>query len=101
MKEILKQVKIFNATHPLTNFETQKFYQNEPKFNAAYSRNSLSKIKDRTYVINLDEYKSVGTHWIALYVNVDNKHVLIAWELNKFQKDSRAHTQEKYYDKYL
>ena len=24
------------------------------------------------YVINLDEYKSIGTHWIALYVNAEN-----------------------------
>ena len=26
--------------HPLTNFEIQKYYQNEPKFNAVYSRNN-------------------------------------------------------------
>ena len=25
------------------------------------------KIKDGVYVINLDEYEDVGTHWIALY----------------------------------
>ena len=25
-----------------------------------------------TYVINLDEYKSIETHWIALYVNAKN-----------------------------
>ena len=25
-----------------------------------------------TYVINLDEFKSIGTHWIALYVNGNN-----------------------------
>ena len=31
--------------HPLTNFETQKYYQNELKFNGIYSRNNLSKIK--------------------------------------------------------
>ena len=37
------------------------FYQNEPKFNGVYSRNNLSKIKDETYVINLDEYESIGT----------------------------------------
>ena len=24
------------------------------------------------YVINLDEYESIGTHWIALYVNDNN-----------------------------
>ena len=32
--------------HLLTNFEIQKYYQNEPKFNGAYSRNNLLKIKD-------------------------------------------------------
>ena len=29
----------------------------------------LKKIKDRPYVINLDEYADVGTHWIALFCN--------------------------------
>ena len=58
--------------HPLTNFEIQKYYQNEPKFNGVYSRNNLPKIKDGEYVINLDEYKSLGTYWIALYVNANN-----------------------------
>ena len=32
----------------------------------------MPKIKDGTYVINLDEYKSVGTLSIALYVNGNN-----------------------------
>ena len=57
--------------HPLTNFEIQKYYQNEPKINGVYSRNNLPKIKDGTYVINLDEHKLIGTHWIAFYVNGD------------------------------
>ena len=55
--------------HPLKNFEIQKYYQNEPKFNGVYSRNNLPKIKGGAYIINLDEYESIGTHWIALYVN--------------------------------
>ena len=55
--------------HPLTNFEIQKYYQNEPKFNGVFSRDNLpNKIKDGAYVINLDEYSDIGTHWIALYV---------------------------------
>ena len=29
----------------------------------------LKKIKDGTYVINLDEYADVGTHWFALFCN--------------------------------
>ena len=48
--------------HPLTNFEIQKYYQNKPKFNGVYSRNNLPKIKDGVYVINLDEYESIGSH---------------------------------------
>ena len=54
--------------HPLTNFEIQKYYQNEPKFSGVYSKDNLQKIKDRAYLINLDEYSVTGTHWIVLYV---------------------------------
>ena len=57
--------------HPLTSFKIQKYYQNEPKFNGVYSKNNLPKIKDGAYVINLDKSKS--THWIALYVNGNNR----------------------------
>ena len=54
---------------PLTNFEIQK-YKNERRFNGVFSRNNLpKKIKDGAYVINLDEYVDVGTHWIALFCN--------------------------------
>ena len=56
--------------HPLTNFEIQKFYKNEPRFNGVFSRNNLpKKIKDRAYVISLDEYADAATHWIALFCN--------------------------------
>ena len=56
--------------HPLTNFEIQKYYKNEPRFNGVFSRNNLpKKIKDGAYVINLDKYADVGTHWIALFCN--------------------------------
>ena len=46
--------------------------QSKPKFNSVYSRNNLSKIKDGAYVINFEEYESIGTHWIPLYVNANN-----------------------------
>ena len=53
----------------LTNFERRNYYENEPRFNSVYSRNNLPKIiQNGAYVINLDEYADVGTHWIALYV---------------------------------
>ena len=54
--------------HPLTNFEIQKYYENEPRFIGVFSRDNLpKKIKDGAYVINLDEYADTGTHWIALF----------------------------------
>ena len=56
------------SPHPLTNFEIQKYYQNEPRFNGVYSRDNLTKIKGRIFVINLDKYSNIGTHWVALYV---------------------------------
>ena len=52
------------APYPFTNFELEKYYQNEPRFNSVYWRINLPKdiyIKDGTYVIN------VGTHWSALF----------------------------------
>ena len=65
--------------HPLTNFEIQEYYQNEPRFNGFFSRDNLpnnihpkglgSAVKNGAYIINLDEYLDFGTHWIALYVN--------------------------------
>ena len=61
------------SPHPLTNFETRKYYQNEGIFNGVYSRNNLPKMKDGAHVINLDEFFSTGTHWISLYVNDNNR----------------------------
>ena len=56
--------------HPLTNFEIQEYYQNEPRFNGVFSRDNLpNSIKNGAYAINLDEYHDIGTHWVALYVN--------------------------------
>ena len=49
-----------------------KYCQNESKFNGVYSKNNLPKIKDGASIINLDEYKSIGIHWIVLYVNAEN-----------------------------
>ena len=68
-----QKVRIFNALNPLTNYEIQKYYQNESKFNGVYSRNNLPKIKDKAYLINLDECKSIGTHLIDLSFNYNNE----------------------------
>ena len=41
----------------LTNFEIQRYYENETKLNGVYSRNNSSEIKEGAYIINLDEYE--------------------------------------------
>ena len=80
MKDIIKIVDYLNESWPgflmpchfLTNFEIQTYYQNEPKFNCAYSRNNLPNTKGGAHVVNLDEYESIGSHWTILYVDGDN-----------------------------
>ena len=61
--------------HLLTNFEIQEYYKNEPRFNGVFTRDNLpNNIKNGAYIINLDEYRDIGTHWVALYVN--NKTII-------------------------
>ena len=81
--------------HRLSNFEIQKYYQNEPKFNGAYSRNNLPKINDGAYVINLDELKSVGTRWIALYVNGNNMIHFDSFEVEHIPKKTKKIIENK------
>ena len=75
--------------HPLTNFKIQKYYQNEPKFNDVYSRNNLPKINDGAYVINLDQYKSIGNHWLALYVNDNNATYIVSFWVEHINNNAR------------
>ena len=72
--------------HPLTNFEIQKYYQREPKFNGVYSKNNLSKIKDGIYITNLDECELIWTLWIALYVNAKNAAYFDSFEVEHILK---------------
>ena len=103
VKEKLEQVKIFNASpDPLTNFEIQKYYKNEPKFNGVYSRNNFSKIKYVAYLINLDEYESIGIHSVALYLNDDNVTYFDSFRVKYIPKENLENSLEKkYYNKYL
>ena len=80
--------------HPLKNFEMQKYHQNKPKFNGVYSRKNLTKIKQQiaivfylAFVTNLDEYDSVGTHWIALYMNANNTVYFDSFRLEHISKE--------------
>ena len=60
--------------HPVTNFEIQKYYQNKLRFNGVYYRYNLTKIKDGAYIINLEEYSDIGTHWVRSF-DVEHKQI--------------------------
>ena len=74
------------SPHPLANYEIQKYYQNEPRFNGVYSGDNLPKIRDGAYVINLDEYSDIGTYRIAFTYKIMMLLILIVLEYNIFQK---------------
>ena len=61
--------------YPLISFEMQRYYQKEPRFTGAFSRNKLLKVKDVEYKINL------CTRMVIIQRN------LIASELKKLQED--------------
>ena len=50
----------------------QKSCQVNFEVNGVYSKNNLPKLNNEAYIINLDEYKSIVTHCVALYVNSYN-----------------------------
>ena len=82
--------------HPLTNFEIQKYYKNEPRFNGVYSRDNLPKIKDGAYIINLDEYSDIGTHWVALYVQNNNVTYFDSFGVEHILKEIKAFIDNKH-----
>ena len=88
--------------HPLKNFEIQTYYQSEPRINEVYSRDNLpkkhsftEKIKDGAYVINLDEYFDIGTHWVALYINNKTVTYLDSFEVEHIQEEIKNFINNK------
>ena len=52
-------------------------------------------MKDGTYVINLDEYKSIGTHWVAMYVSGDNMTYFDSFGVEHIQKEINKFIDKK------
>ena len=87
MKTELEQAMIFNAASSFNG--------------CGYSRNNLPNIKEWAYVINFDEYESIETHWIPLYVNGNNIY-FDSFGLKHTPKDIKQFIEnKKYNNKYL
>ena len=81
---------------PLKNFEINEYYENDSRFNGVYSRYNLPKtIKNRAYVINLDDYADAGTHWIALYVKNDEVIYFDSFGVKHVPKEIKRFTGHK------
>ena len=87
--------------HPLTNFEIQKYYQNEPsyqnepRFNGVYSRDNLQKRKGGANILNLDEYSDIETHWVALYVQNNDVIYFNSFGVEHIPKEIRTFISNK------
>ena len=79
----------------MTNFEIQGYYKNKPRFNGVYSRDNLFKIKDGAYVINLDEYSDIGTHWVSLYVKNNNATYFASFGVEHVPKEIKTFINNK------
>ena len=83
--------------YPLTNFEIQRYYLNDAQLSSkykaktkgVYSITNLSKIRDGTYVIYFDESKSIGIHWIAMYVSSSNATYFDSFVIKYIPKETK------------
>ena len=64
--------------HPLTNFEIQKYYENESRFNGVYSRDNLPK-----KIQNIQILVQIGLFY---FVTKTKLFILIALVLSIFLK---------------
>ena len=55
--------------HPFSNIKITYYFNYEPRLNSIFSRNNLPRIKDGAYVINLNDKKSKGKHWVSLFID--------------------------------
>ena len=74
----------------------KKYYRNEPRFNGVYSRDNLPKIKDGPYIINLDEYSDIGTHWVALWVDINKVTYFDSFEVERIRKEINTFIDRSY-----
>ena len=82
--------------HPLINFETRAYYQNEPRFIGVYSRDNLpDKIKYGAYIVNLDGHSDIGTHWVALHVNNKTVTYFDSFGVEDIPKEIKTFTNNK------
>ena len=54
----------------------------------------MTKIRDGVYIINLDEYSDIGTHWVALHVN-NNVTYFVSFGVEHIPNEIKAFIKNK------
>ena len=57
--------------HPLNIIKINNYYNYKPRFDGTFLRNNLYRTRNGVYVINLDNEKSKGTHWVLLSIDIN------------------------------
>ena len=60
-----------NSISSSTSFEIMDYFKDVEGFKRVFSRNSLPKLKNGAYVINLDHSENTGTHWVVIFMKKD------------------------------
>ena len=82
----INEYKFLFPLHSLSNIKTTNYFNYEPRFDDAFSRNNLRRLKDWAYVINLDGkkvYKQIGFHYLLTEIQV---YGLFLLQVTKFYK---------------
>ena len=61
-------LKFLVLLYPLNSIQITHYFKYEPRFDGAFSRNNLARIKDGACVVNLNDKNSYGTHWVSLFI---------------------------------
>ena len=70
--------------HPLNNFETHEYYQNETRFNGLYSRNH-----GWASIINLDKHDDTRIIGLLFILRIKKQNILIVLVFSVFLKKSK------------
>lgn len=56
--------------HALSNVEIDHYFTGRPEWGGCYPKDQLpSKMQDKYYIINLDDAKNGGTHWVMTCIS--------------------------------
>ena len=53
----------------MSNIKITKYFNYRHRFNGIFSRDNLTRIKNETFIINIDDKQSIGAHWVSLFTD--------------------------------